>query len=313
MKILFYGASVTQQGGSSGYIQRLQELVTGSPFEISSLGYGACHFNDAGFYNLQKVISERPDVCVLEWNTTGLVEFDIKKMNSVLGRLIENNIYIAFLILPRRDTNMKGNRRAEELIMDISETLEIPLLDIRTSVDFEECVRDDVHTNNIGALLYANLIFNWLKITEFKKINKSFDVVRSVYVNDVNIFVREKSIIECDLKFHKSNFFEIVFETTVGPSMLNLLISIDAHQIERSFVDPWCYYERLMFHTVCQNEDLKFSSDFSKLLIRPSETLPDYSSLRQLPNIAANQEKGLLVHRIYSVGVELIDLRIKNG
>jgi hypothetical protein len=120
-------------------------------------------------------------------------------------------------------------------------------------------------------------------------------------------------VIECDLKFSEGDFSEIVFETTVGPSMLNLIISIESHQIEKSFVDPWCYYERIMFLTVCQAKDLKFSSNISKLMIRASENLPDYSVLRRLPNISSFQEKGVLVHRVYSVGVELQDIRVKNG
>ena len=312
MKFLFYGASVTKQGGSSGYIQSLKALAEGTTVEITSIAYGACHFNDAGFYNIKKVISEYPDVCVLEWNTTGLSEFDVKKMDSVLGELIENNISIAFLILPRRDTNLKKNRKAEELIFKLSESFDIPLLDLRMSVAFDDCVRDDVHTNDFGAFTYANNIHSWIKNTVFNKTINDFKVLKSVYTKEVEFFVGANSVIECDLKYSTSDFFEIVFEITVGPSLLNLLISIDTHQIEKSFVDPWCYYERKMFHTVCQEKNFKHFVNPSKLMIRASENLPDFTPLLKTPKIPLNEFKGVLVHNIYSLGIELYNLKINN-
>lgn len=100
MNFFFHGASVTQQTGIASYFHLLSERVASSHV-LTKKGYGGCHFNDAGFLTLHSDISSESDVCVLEWNTTGLIKFDIEKLKYVAGYLLDHDILPVFLILAR--------------------------------------------------------------------------------------------------------------------------------------------------------------------------------------------------------------------
>jgi len=303
MKVFFYGASVTAQKGPSGYVERVKELFAGSKYDVSALGYGACHLDDAGFYNFKEVIDRKPDVCVMEWNTTGLAEFNNFKIMSMINEARYSNINIAFLILPRTDTNLNINRKAEIQIKKLAEAQKVPLLDLRYIENISECLRDNVHTNSYGAVKYANAIYNWvigMRFVEFGIFPQSVEALTSCF--EANFLVNRNFRKTLTLDFLKGDVYEIVFEMIVGPSMVDLVISWEGRNTEKSFVDPWCYYERKMYHVALHGK--KRNPNVSeKLHIMNSLATPNFSILKLPPDPSKQYLGGLLISKIYSLGV----------
>jgi hypothetical protein len=90
----------------------------------------------------------------------------------------------------------------------------------------------------------------------------------------------------------------------VGPSMVDLVISCEGRNIEKSFVDPWCYYERKMYHVALhgKNGNPKVSE---KLQIMNSLAIPNFSILKLPPDPSKKYLGGLLISKIYSLGVKV--------
>jgi ABC-type Fe3+-hydroxamate transport system substrate-binding protein len=74
-KIIFFGASVTHQKGTSGYFDNLSLLV-GKDADLSRITFPSSEFCNAGFYNIDTVVSLKPDIVFLEWSTTGEKIYD---------------------------------------------------------------------------------------------------------------------------------------------------------------------------------------------------------------------------------------------
>ena len=146
LNILAFGASVTQQGGEQGYITHAKNEFC----KIKQVGIGGCHFNDAGYYLLDEAIGEASfDLCLLDWNSTWLESFDQNRLESIVKRLLARRILPVFAILP---TKLNSTVRPSELlIIEFCGKHCIPLIDLRPGIDLDIMLRDDYHTNEIGA------------------------------------------------------------------------------------------------------------------------------------------------------------------
>jgi len=98
MKVAFFGASVTAQSGEGSYVTHLKALLP--QHEILQFGFGACHFDDAGFHKLRDVLYASPARVILEWNTTGQTAFNLLKLGAVTRQIVESGAVPSFLILP---------------------------------------------------------------------------------------------------------------------------------------------------------------------------------------------------------------------
>lgn len=277
MKILFYGASVTAQKGASGYVSRVRDFLDTEGYEIEGFGIGACHLDDAGFYNADQVINKKPDLCLLEWNTTGLGEFNKLKLQTILINFTKANIALGFMIFPRKKTNAISNRVAETQIIDICKDNNIPLLDIRDKVSLEENLRDDVHTNEFGAELYAQLISDWIIKTNFRVIHPSVNwkALPGVVNHNFECEIVKRQNLHLNFTQDNSSFYEIVFEIIVGPSIVDLIIFENANFSKKSFIDRWCYYDRTMYYTIWKSN--KKIQDQISLILKADENEPNLS------------------------------------
>jgi hypothetical protein len=309
-KFFFYGASVTKQTGESGYIPKLKQLLDGYAF-IDSKGFGACHLDDAGFYMTNEVINASPDVCILEWNTTGLNEFNSHKLRSILLEISSRNIPIGLLILPRigNDTNITKNRPAEMQIHEISEKYGVPLLDLRFNLDLKNCLRDDVHTNDYGADSYAQSIASWIRNTNFNLsiFPQDWITLPKISINEGYEISKNKKI-EIDFKIENYPISEICFELTVGPSIVDIEVVTHDQKIHKSFLDPWCYYERNMIYSIWSNSKSYGSNNITIIAseIEPNLSILKNDFVRDFENLKIN------VHNIFACGINLNQVRSLN-
>lgn len=275
MKVVFWGASVTQQSGPGGYYDQLEKLVLSenNQIEIERFGFGGNSFDDAGFYCAHRLIETHPDVCFFEFSTTFLTVFDTTKLHQFLHFLTSNNVLPVFLILPRVH-NMEGwpcisqqERYAKEF--------GFPILDLRqrfaSFVHSVEYLRDGVHTTELGALFYAKNIFEFM----ISRLMRSNDLVYpSLTIGNSIIPIHKFSInkqkvvsglrIKADFsECSKSDYFELIAHLRIGPmsNFVNCYVNSDLVHTAPIF-DQWTHYERDSYKPILSN---KISPDYSRV------------------------------------------------
>jgi hypothetical protein len=252
-KFFFHGASVTQQSKEDSYIYQLRELMVDfAEISISSKGYGGCHFSPTAILTVIRDVSAEAmvDVCVLEWNTTGLGYFSGDDLAYVVGSLVEMNVRPVFLILGRLET-LRSNRQAEDSVLDFCLRNDIFVWDLRSCVGASD-FRDVVHTNNSGAMKYAVELSKLVTSFDFcsdKKSQTSIDFKRrEISVTEpLLIDVAENSTLVINVSGILGSNSSIGIETVHGPASG----CINIHEYSKiNMWDKWSHYDRLGFISI---------------------------------------------------------------
>ena len=302
MNILFYGASVTAQSGSSGYFNYLNF----NNYKFERLAFPSSQFYNAGFFNTHRVIeySNKPDIVFFEWSTTGENSFELDKIYYFINEMKKNNILPVFLILPRIST-YSSNRISDNQLYKISIESGVPLLDLRYLLCDNipsEILRDDVHTTEFGAQLYASCILDFIKseiiscadnikidnIVDYKI--RSYDVDLTLLENQILVFYFDS----------KSPDSEVVASLIKGPN--TPIIEYISEEVidKKSFFDPWCYYERENFDTLITATIFNKISNNS-ISLKISDECPDFS-ITKTKEIFTEPKK-LVIKSIYTLGL----------
>ena len=302
MRIAFFGASVTAQSGDSSYIQHLRALIP--HHQILKFGFGACHFDDAGFHKLEDVLRQAPARVVLEWNTTGLSAFNMLKLGSVVRRVLEQGALPSFLILPRRDSIGVEPRLAEVQVREFCQQHRVPMLDLTPDFEPDGLLRDMVHTTPAGAARYAAQIARWLSASPPRPSDEYLGLpMLSPTFHPVSAQISAEERLTLHVLRSGEPLEEIVVEVIVGPNMVNLEIEVDGRVHLLSLVDRWCYYERRMFHLLWKGSGAHYRADL-EISLRAAKEPPDYSMLDQ-PRVSSDAPPHLKILGLYSAGVEL--------
>jgi hypothetical protein len=308
MKLILYGASVTQQGGESGYSTH---LIKSSHFTCTrQFGIGGCHFNDAGYYLLEEAInSEGFDVCVLDWNSTWLGTFDQFRLASVVNRLLSNNILPVFAILP---TNLNVNvRQSEDLVTQFSRHHGIPCIDLRLGFDRHLMLRDDYHTNEIGARAIAESLEKFLCSLDVSSILASLvplplDAVDApkITIYPLNKILKSGENLSVDIRRVNTNQpVDITIDMTIGPFSSFMGMSHDGVKVTTYQIwDMWCHYERRKMYQIITSHS--YISIPSKLDLYIEPGIVDYSVCRR-SNFSFAGEHELRINRVYSTNLSL--------
>lgn len=313
-KILVYGASVTAQSGITGYFENLQNQLSKNGFELTKLAIGGCHIDDAGFYRSNEALKNKPDYIFLEWNSTGLNIFNELKIADFLKRIHRENISPIFLILPQ-EANLKLDRDSERQVKYIANLYSIPIIDVRQNIDkeiYSKYVRDNVHTNEEGGKVYAEIITKkFYEILDAKDNYKNFSLISDKLFDDLNpkVYSINREIFNDNqislVVKKKSNYSEIVLNHLIGPYSPVIEISDGAIIKKISLWDSYCHYEREHFTPLITNSDFQNSYLRYPLIykITFSNDLPNYAACRR-SDIDFNLQKKILIKNIFSLGVE---------
>lgn len=289
-KISFFGASVTQQ--KDGYWKYFGDLNPN--FKISVFGYGSRHLNDAGICYIDTVLESKPDYCFIDWFSTGYIKYNEDKfdeiteyINTIIHKFYSNGVKLVFLIIP--DASVDKKNIYKKIDNYLSE-LNVPTINISESFNnLNEILRDGIHTTNLGAIRYAELINNKFHSDFYNKteIPKSYPE-KTKYCDikkiDLNFIVEKKLVM--------SGPAEVIgISQVIGP--YTGLLDIDG-KIYNNW-DRWCYYEREMVN-------LKFNvNDITEIKILENDF--DRSSCEHHTNW--NVKKKLKLATMFYVGEDI--------
>ncbi|NDB86469.1 MAG: hypothetical protein EB127_27795, partial [Alphaproteobacteria bacterium] len=161
-RFAFFGASLTRQKVS--YADRLM-LMLGDK-EYKKFGYGSMHIEDAGICFLDEVISYNPDICFVDWFSTGNTQTTEKtrmSLDCILYKILSNNIKPVFLLFPRKDMN-DSRTKLYKFVIDYCDTYNVSIINVyelfikKYRLESNEILRDYVHTTETGSQYYAEEI-----------------------------------------------------------------------------------------------------------------------------------------------------------
>jgi hypothetical protein len=246
MNIFFHGASVTAQNKDGSYVTIISDLLKKkSDYTVNKMGYGGTHFNTAGILTFADDIKNKPDICFLDWNVTGLDVFNERDISYVVGSSIDLGVLPVFMIFARRD-NLNGERECDKQIIRFCDTHQIPLIDMRPFVNPDVHLRDIVHTNDEGGMLYATKILDFILNSDvrflFSSIIKKDYVKYSIYCQrNLGLQGFEGQTFSIDVSQCSGNF-RVIVETVHGPESPVVMILPSAEKI--NFWDQWSHFER---------------------------------------------------------------------
>ena len=219
----------------------------------------------------------------MEWNTTALSNFDESKLLYAYELLKSKQILPVFLILASR-ANKEQDRTAETQVLNFAKKHSVLLLDYRHMINLNEHLRDTVHTNELGAKIYAQALINDLP-TVFKNFKDSFLINKSEAIFQPQFIIREgqckpftlfeKQAKRFDIEYLQQNA-EVMLEVTIGPS--SGFVDINDGFSRINFWDEHCHFERPSFRSIYKANELNTNDVLS---IKMLDDNVDYSACRR--------------------------------
>lgn len=260
--ISFYGASVTQQainrnGEMVGYVPHTKKIVEKKhseyEFVFHQLGFGSNHFDDAGYLYFSKLLETSPDIVFLDWHTTGLAKFDSVKYDYIIEKLLEKNCVVVNLILPRKGCSERENIKQSRWYQEKG-VKQVNFYQLLDEQEIDKCLRDVVHTNQYGGVMYGKIISKVIEgMLQAKQIDKDDGEVIAPLQNaqktpEVSSFALQRDLQEDEtmLVTYKPTAEQVRFfcESTVGPFSPILDIAYENKKQTIMLIDQWCSYER---------------------------------------------------------------------
>jgi hypothetical protein len=248
MNIIFFGASVTQQTKDSAFVSTFKNLITTNNLDLNIIqhGYGSMHLNDAGICKINNVILDKPNICFIDWFSTGFVSINKNYLfiflDVIVRKLMLINSDICFLLLDRLDMN--GRRlKMYDLVIEYSELYNLKYIKLYNNENVNELLRDTVHTNIKGANLYANKIYDYFINNMYKK-SIIYDKIpnENEYYNINTLPVNQQINNEINLN---GNFKIIGIFQKIGNFSGLLEITRDNLEPYNELIwDQWCHFTR---------------------------------------------------------------------
>jgi hypothetical protein len=253
-KFAFFGASVTKQADSYA-----DKLMIDLKKEYKKFGYGSMHLDDAGICFIDEVIEYKPDVCFIDWFSTAKTNYGNNistYLNTILYKLLNNNIKPIFLLLPISEmvkSRLEMYKNVKQYALDYNiNCIDVYEQSLTDNIPVSDLIKDYVHTTNFGSDYYANTMLTFLNhfILQLpdEPLGSNYNIVyphKNKYVN-INKTTINKTVYK--------NFSILVegevigFYQTIGPYSGDVEIYKNDILIEKQPVwDVWCYYERDTF------------------------------------------------------------------
>lgn len=245
MRIAFFGASVTQQGGESSYVYHVSQALQKCGHVVGQFGYGSMHLADAGMCFIDTVLDFKPELCLLEWFTSGCYEVKDGLMdywNTLRYKFGQANCALLLLVLPCLNTSEERERMIT-VSREYMQQYGIKSIDLhKTFVNVPDLLRDHVHTNQTGAKTYADHIVQGInQSTSNMECLKLKHIERSKYCDLKTLSFDQK--INRRMRFTLQGEIIGVF-MNIGPFSGIICVNVEGDQQTYNLWDEWCYYDR---------------------------------------------------------------------
>lgn len=297
MNILFFGASVTKQQGDSGFVPCFQKIIKKNNFNCNVIqkGYGSMHLHDAGICKINDVMEQQPNICFVDWFSTGYILTDkiqlFLYLDAIVYKLMTLNCQICFLLL-QIDVVCENRIKMYNLVKEYCKTYLLDHIELYNNLNANEILRDSVHTNNIGAEYYANTIFDYFVDNMMNK-NTIYSKIpcENEYSNIKTLQINKEIHDEITLT---GNFKIIGILQKIGN--FSGLVEITRND-EISYLynnwDQWCHYTR---------DNIKINTHWSsKITIKITQNEFNTSNCKVDFNFS-NIQKYMYIYDIYFLG-----------
>lgn len=247
-KIAAFGASVTEQEDS--YADQLSKNLG---IKIRKYGYGGMHLPDAGVCFIDKVLSCKPEICLVDWFSTAYMECSEKTLqciDTILYKFSRSNCVVVFLILPtsRSDERKKEREKYYDFLRNALKLRNAYIIDIDSVLktdDLSNILKDSIHTTKKGGGYYADIIQREIKLNppylvnaELFAVNAKYKDIKKIRVN--RVFLNQ---IRLDIAGEIIGIYNII-----GRNSGVCRISTDGVNEKKVLLwDRWCHYERNHF------------------------------------------------------------------
>jgi hypothetical protein len=173
MNTAFFGASITEQ--KLGYVSRFKELNPN--FAINQFGYGSMYITDAGVCFIDEVLSTNPEYCFLDWFSPACYRPPEKikdYLDAIVGKLFKINCHPIFLFFYRKQMD-PGWFVMFNYLKAYASQYNINCVDLSNLENPDQYLRDNIHTNEIGAKKYGDIISKEFNNMIFKNCTNSPD------------------------------------------------------------------------------------------------------------------------------------------
>lgn len=241
MKIVCYGASVTQQ--KEGYVYYLKEML-GNEYEVIQCGYGSQHVSDTGVSFSKHISKHDSDIIFIEWFSTGYINSNYDELSILLDAICYENMkhgtVVCMLLLIIKNICPQRILMYEN-VKKYCLKYNLDYLEMWNVDEPSYYLRDCVHTNANGSTYYANIMSSYVKNIFTRK---TYDILpqHNEYFDIETYCVEKKDCVYYNIEGH----FKIVsIYQCVGPYSGDLEIIADGIVSKQSTHDQWCNYERM--------------------------------------------------------------------
>jgi hypothetical protein len=296
MNISFFGASVVQQRHDSGFVIQFNKLIKDNSlnFNVIQNGFGSMHLFDAGICKIKYIINQNPNICFISWLSTGYLTENREELFTYLDVIVRKlmliNCKICFLLLDRTDICEKRLIMYKNVI-EYSKIYNLHYIELYNNSNKEELLRDDAHTNEMGAIFYASKIYNYFTKYMIRSPNNYTTIpLENEYSNirtlDVNKDIDNEIIL-------KGNFKIIGIYQKIGNFSGVIEITKDTEVYKYTIWDQWCHFER---------NNIKIAIDWSKeVKLKILQESFDTQSCKHDINFD-KFEKYMYIHEIFYLG-----------
>lgn len=309
-KFVFFGASVTVQ--KTGYVPEIQSLL--SKIDQMSVtvipeGYGGMQITNAALIFLENCFVHHPSHLFIDWfSCIYALKYDVRPyVQTFIHACQAHGCQIVFLLIPRVEgTDKKYN----ELRKIVREEFGAYLIDIEKEVDNwrTHCLKDEVHTNDIGSKKYAEIVLKHCLINEKTGFPQP-KVVETTRFCELGKFfpieqIRKRLVMQ-------GNGTIIGMIHTVGPHshvirLKHILHSGEVINLKNEQIwDAWCHYDRQN----CNLSSLELNGSLEIEVLQTTDCDVDWSVCRRKGRESTFRcEKFLKNAVIYYVGnIQLVE------
>ena len=146
------------------------------------------HLPDAGVCFIDKVLSYKPDLCLIDWFSTGYMECSEKTLqciDTILYKFSLINCSVVFLIFPASRSDDKYDEKSifynfcRKALKERNASW-IDISDELKNSDLSGVLRDTIHTTIQGGGIYADIIKRELHLIPFAEID--FLIMHSIKI-----------------------------------------------------------------------------------------------------------------------------------